>query len=106
MSCDNSESDNWFVKDSTELVRGLSRFHLGGSIFMAVEGGQNAKKPSPDSLPVQVKRVSSVHQLKKSLKALPAWLLSLFFHFLALMLLTLATFATAPPTDIPKSFDV
>ena len=84
---------------------------MGGSKFMAVEGGQNAKHPTPTGSPEtagrgEVQRVSSVRQLKRSLKALPAWLLSLVFHFLALMILTLATFATAPPTDIPKSFDV
>lgn len=78
---------------------------------MAVEGGQNAKHPTPTGSPEtagrgEVKRVSSVRQIKRSLKALPAWLLSLVFHFLALMILTLATFATAPPADIPKSFDV
>ncbi|MEI7922042.1 MAG: vWA domain-containing protein [Planctomycetota bacterium] len=49
--------------------------------------------------------VSSLGRLKKSLKALPAWLLSVVFHFLLLMFLTLVTYATAPPMEKIKSFD-
>ena len=49
--------------------------------------------------------VSSLGRLKKSLKALPAWLLSVVFHFLLLMFLTLVTYVTAPPMEKIKSFD-
>lgn len=45
------------------------------------------------------------HSIRQILKTLPAWFLSLIIHALSLTLLMLATFATAPPMEKPKSFD-
>jgi hypothetical protein len=49
--------------------------------------------------------LTPANRLKKSLKAIPAWLLSLIVHTLTLALLTVATFATVPPAEKPRSFD-
>lgn len=60
---------------------------------------------APEKVAFRAGTTSKPYGLRKTLKTLPAWSLSLIVHLLTLALLTLATFATAPPIEKRTSFD-
>lgn len=77
---------------------------------MSVESSQ--EKPPKKSTqkaqgPRQIRASANprTEHLKKTLRTLPAWFLSLIAHLLTLAILTLATFATAPTPEKRAAFD-